>query len=134
MGSHCHQTPSSFFWPPRGHMEFPGQGSDSSHSCDLPMPDGPFNMLYPAGDRTCILELQRHLPSRCTTVGIFRFIFFLLFRTTPTQLLHMEVPRLRVELELQQLTSWILVGFLTKPQWEPFSHPSNSKYFVTILQ
>ena len=45
------------------HMEFPGQGSDPSYSCNLRHScghAGSFNPLCWAGDRTCVLVLQRH--------------------------------------------------------------------------
>ena len=45
------------------HMEFPGQGSDPSHSCDLQCNSCgnaiSFNPLCGPGDQTCVLVLQR---------------------------------------------------------------------------
>ena len=47
-------------------MEFPGQGSDPSHSCDLPVPQLlQHQILYPL-----FLALQRCCQSHCTTAGI----------------------------------------------------------------
>jgi len=50
--------------------EFPGQGSDPSHSCDLSRScgiDGSFNPQGWAGDETRILVLQRHGQPHCAT-------------------------------------------------------------------
>ena len=47
------------------HMEFPGQGSDPRHSCDLWI----LNPLCWAGDGTCVSVLQRCHQSCCTTAG-----------------------------------------------------------------
>ena len=59
-----------FFSAALEHMEFPGQGSDLSHSCDLCRScgnAGSFNPLYQAGDWTCVSAFQRHCQSCCTT-------------------------------------------------------------------
>ena len=59
-----------FFGPfsatPR-HMEFPGQRSDPSHSCNLHW-NWDAESFNQAGDGTCILVLQRHSQSCCATV------------------------------------------------------------------
>ena len=60
------------------HMEFPGQGSDLSCSCDLRCSccnAGSFNPLCQARDRTCILALQRHHQYHCTTLGTLHLHF-----------------------------------------------------------
>ena len=53
------------------HMEFPGQGSDPSCSCDLRCSNARcFNPLcWAAGGQTCILVLQRHCWSCSATEG-----------------------------------------------------------------
>ena len=53
------------------HMEFPGQGSDPSCSCDLRCSNARcFNPLcWAAGGQTCILVLQRHCRSCSATEG-----------------------------------------------------------------
>ena len=53
-------------------MAFPGQGSDENHSSSLCHSSGNAGSLNPlcwAGDRTCILALQRNSQSCCVTVG-----------------------------------------------------------------
>ena len=63
------------FLPPHPHpwhMEFPGRGSDPSHSCNPHCRwgnAGSFNPLCWVGDRTCILALQRCRRFHCTTEG-----------------------------------------------------------------
>ena len=55
------------FW----HMEFPGQGLDPSHRCNLCYSHGnakSFNPLFRARDWTCVLTLQRCCQSHCATV------------------------------------------------------------------
>ena len=54
--------PSFFFLATPEHMEFPGQGSDPSCSCDLHHSYGnarSFNPLCQSRDQTCVLVLQR---------------------------------------------------------------------------
>ena len=63
--------PFSFLAAP-WHMEFPGQGSEPSHSCDPYCSYNnarSFNPLCQARDRTCILVLQRQCRTHCATVG-----------------------------------------------------------------
>ena len=53
------------------YMEFPGQGSDPRHSCDIWGSCAyarSSNPLCPAGDWTCVLVLQRHCWFPCFTV------------------------------------------------------------------
>ena len=60
------------------YMEFLGQGSDLSRSCDLCHSfgsAGSFNPLCQARNLTCILALQRHCWSHCTTTGTPRNYF-----------------------------------------------------------
>ena len=64
------------FFPPYlalpWHVEFPGQGSDLSHSYKLCCSCGPTRSLHPlcgAGDRACVLVLQRRHWSLCTGAG-----------------------------------------------------------------
>ena len=57
-----------FVFPTLQHMEFPGQGSDPSHSCDLHHSFSnawSFNSLCRARDLTCVLVLQRCHWSLC---------------------------------------------------------------------
>ena len=67
----------SFLAAPQ-HVEFPGQGSDPSRSCDLPCSScskaGSFHPPRQAGDQICILALQRRRGSHCATVGTPWFI------------------------------------------------------------
>ena len=61
----------SFSTAPR-HMEFLGQGSDLSHSCNLRHSSSharSFDPLCQAGDRTCIPAFRRHCQSHCTAAG-----------------------------------------------------------------
>ena len=60
-------------------MEFPGQESDPSCSCDLHgscSNTRSFNPLYQAGDWTCVLVLKRHCLSHFTTEGNSYCSFF----------------------------------------------------------
>ena len=65
-----------FFFPPflaaLWHMEFLGQGSDPSQSCDLhhsySTPD-PLTHCAGLGNRTCVLAPQRCHQSHCATLG-----------------------------------------------------------------
>ena len=65
--------PSFPFLAAQWQMESPDQGSDLSHSCDLPCSCSNTGSLNPlCGDRTCILALQRHCQSRCSTAETSR--------------------------------------------------------------
>ena len=58
------------------HMEFLGQGLDSSHICDLGCSwsnTRSFNPLCQAGDQTCTLVMQRHHRCLCATAGTLWF-------------------------------------------------------------
>ena len=60
------------------HMEFPGQGSDPSQSCNVCHScsnTGSFNPLCQAGYWTCILVLLRYHRSCCATDGTPRVFF-----------------------------------------------------------
>lgn len=73
---------SFLFWLPQGIRSSParGQGTHPSRSCTLKLQ--PHQNLNPqgwAGDRTCVLSLQRRLQSRYTTVRIPSQFFTTLF-------------------------------------------------------
>ena len=62
-----------FFLAYPRHVEFLGQGSDLSHSCNLWHSCSnvrSFNSLHQAGDRICVLVQQRHSRSCWATAGI----------------------------------------------------------------
>ena len=62
---------SALFLAAAWHVEFPGEGSDPSHSCNLCYSCSnarSFNPLCQARDQTCVLVPQRHYGSHCTTV------------------------------------------------------------------
>ena len=63
-----------FFLAAPQHMEFLGQGSDLSHSCNLRHSysnTGSLNLVCQARDRTCILALQRFLTTAETPLWFF---------------------------------------------------------------
>ena len=62
------------------HMEFSCEGSDLSHSCDPHCSydsTRSFNPLCQAGDRTCVLVLQRHCRTQFTTGGTSTYVFLI---------------------------------------------------------
>ena len=67
-----HFFPFFFFLATLWHMEFLGQGSDQSCSCDLCHIYGSVGSLthcVAARDQTCILELHRRCQACCPTAG-----------------------------------------------------------------
>ena len=66
-------------------MEFPGQGSDPSHSCNLRYSCGNTGFFNPLGwvrNQTCILALERHHWYCCTTAGFPTPSFFTAWRVS----------------------------------------------------
>ena len=78
LSAFIHSFIRSSFGATPWHMEFPGQGSNPSHNCNLRCSCG--NPLCWAGDWTWVLALQRHHRSHWATVGTPSAIIY--FRTT----------------------------------------------------
>ena len=106
-----------FFWAAICHMALQGQGSDSSHSCDLRHSCGnarSFNPLRQARHwrDTRILALERHQWSCCTIGGTPTMLIFMKVRSIRDMLLGSKVRKLYLD-----HTHWPMADFISI--WRP---------------